>query len=92
MARAKSHRRRGDTPLSGVVPPLNIMKITIEAEAEDKDVELEFSNESIDNDNFVDMKIKDDYYTITVDDLYSAVMAFKIQREERLKKESLMEE
>ena len=65
------------------------MKIKIDASS-DKDIEIEFSDAELNNDNFVDMCIEDKDYTFSVDDLYSAVVAFKTQREERLKRELLL--
>ena len=67
------------------------MKIKIKAENnyEEKDTEIEFTDESLDNDNFVDMVVGEKLYGVSIDDLHSAVEAFRTKRYERLTREKL---
>ena len=58
------------------------MKITIRAEGNDKDTELVFSNDQLNNYNFVDILTDDNCYTVSLTDLDGIVEAFKVQRED----------
>ena len=72
------------------------MRITIKAENyEGKDVSFNFTDEELDNYNFVDLDFIDDEgnrqeYTFCVDDLISLAEAFENKRMRDLERESLM--
>ena len=53
------------------------MKITIKVETEESNTEAVFSNEMLDNQNFVDLYLQDKEYTFSVDELYQAIKVFK---------------
>lgn len=60
------------------------MKVTITADVSNKENPIEFvlTNESLDNPNFVDILVDDNEYTVSVQDLYEALMPFNHQRKE----------
>lgn len=45
-------------------------------------VEIIFTNRELDNDNFVDMRIGHEVYTIPVDDLHCSLLPFIKRRED----------
>jgi len=66
----------------------NKMKIQIKVETDTGECTLNISDESLINDNYIDMWFSNSQEgTINIDELYSAIKSFKNKRTERLKKE-----
>jgi len=53
------------------------MKIIIKIEGEKDKVDMILSNEEIDNPNFIELCIEGEEYTVTLNDLKSAVVALQ---------------
>lgn len=56
------------------------MEIKIKADTSTKETEIIFSNENLDNYNFVDLITDNEEYTLSLDDLMSVVKAFNEKR------------
>lgn len=56
---------------------------------EDKEEVLIFSNDLLDNDNFVELKIGELDIEVGIDELNAAIKAFMQLREDRLKRDKL---
>jgi len=52
------------------------MRIIIKVDTPDKETDMEFTDEMLDNDNFIDMVVGGEEYTISRDDLETIVCAF----------------
>ena len=63
------------------------MNIQIKIEGEDKEETLSFSDENMNNDNFVEMTLEDREYSIGVDDLEAVIQAFRNVRSLRVERE-----
>lgn len=60
------------------------MKITIKVEGPEKEEEMVFTDESLDNPNFVEVIVGGKEYTASVYDLYDAVRVFDDRRDDEL--------
>lgn len=62
------------------------MKVIIKADhdLQEDNIDLIFTDEHLDNDNFIDMVIGDKSYTLSLDDLMSVFIAFDSQRGRRI--------
>lgn len=60
------------------------MRVTIDADSQDAEVEMTFTNERLSNDNYVDLYFSDidSEYTVSISDLHAAVLPFLDLREE----------
>lgn len=69
------------------------MKIVIGADAagEGEEIDITLSQDNLDNLNFVDMTIGDEEYTISVDDLFEAMLLFDERRARSLHRDALAE-
>ena len=63
------------------------MKIEIEAETTDETCKMIFTNETLDNDNFVDIQVEDKEYTIEIDAIYASIKTFRNMRDLRIERE-----
>lgn len=52
------------------------MKITIKAISEPKDIDIELSNDDLNNQNFIELYIDKKEYIVPIEELYQAVTAF----------------
>ena len=61
------------------------MKVTIKSDVDwkDEEVDIEVDNENMDNPNYVDIIIEGKGYTVSIEDLYYAIMPFFIIKMDR---------
>lgn len=52
------------------------MKITIKAISEPKDINIELSNNSLNNQNFIELYVDGKEYIVPIEELYQAVTSF----------------
>jgi hypothetical protein len=60
------------------------MKIIIKAEGDDKNYEIQLSNEEYENYNFISMLIGENEYAVPVDDMYRAFKMLNEQRKDEI--------
>ena len=63
------------------------MTLTFNVDTDEKEEEIKFTNDDLDNDNFVSMVIGDKEYIISVDDLVVAGNAFNKIRQLNLERD-----
>lgn len=66
------------------------MKITIDAQGDEMSEEIIFSDEDMENDNFVDITINGHTLSVSIDDIFPALIAFDAKRSRRLSREEVV--